>query len=85
MTDKNRASTKAPAHIPVMADAVLTSLAPRNGESFLDGTFGGGGYTEAILNAADCKVWGIDQDPAAVSRGAELAKIRQEYVPHSHQ
>ena len=75
MTDKDRASTKEPAHIPVMADAVLTSLAPRDGESFLDGTFGGGGYAEAILNAADCNVWGIDQDPAAVSRGAKLAKI----------
>ena len=75
MTEERRASTNEPAHIPVMADAVLTSLDPQDGESFLDGTFGGGGYAEALLNAADCKVWGIDQDPAAVSRGAELAKI----------
>ena len=75
MTEKRRASTNEPAHIPVMADAVLTSLDPQDGESFLDGTFGGGGYAEALLNAADCNVWGIDQDPAAVSRGAKLAKV----------
>ena len=69
------ALTDEPAHIPVMADAVLTSLAPRDGESFVDGTFGGGGYTEAILKSADCNVWGIDRDPTAVSRGADLAKV----------
>ena len=81
MTDKRKASPNEPAHIPVMADAVLNSLAPRDGESFVDGTFGGGGYAEAMLNAADCKVWGIDCDPTAVSRGAKLAN---EYTDRLH-
>lgn len=81
VTDKRKISTDETGHIPVMADAVLNSLAPRDGESFVDGTFGGGGYAEAILKSANCKVWGIDRDPTAVSRGADLAKV---YVDRLH-
>ncbi|MDT7950588.1 MAG: 16S rRNA (cytosine(1402)-N(4))-methyltransferase RsmH [Acetobacteraceae bacterium] len=61
-------------HAPVMLQEVLAHLAPRAGEIVLDGTFGGGGYTDAILGAADCTVWAIDRDPAAIERGAALAK-----------
>ena len=39
----------------------------------LDGTFGGGGYSAAILEASDCTVWAIDRDPEAIARGAALA------------
>lgn len=60
-------------HEPVMLREVLHHLAPRAGDALLDGTFGGGGYTGAILNAADCTVWAIDRDPAAIERGAALA------------
>ena len=60
-------------HEPVLLREVLQHLAPRDGESMLDGTFGGGGYTDAILGAADCTVWAIDRDPAAIDRGAVLA------------
>ena len=60
-------------HAPVMLREVLTHLAPRDGEAMLDGTFGGGGYTGAMLDAADCTVWAIDRDPAAIARGAALA------------
>lgn len=60
-------------HEPVLLREVLQHLAPRDGESVLDGTFGGGGYTNAILGAADCTVWAIDRDPAAIERGAVLA------------
>jgi 16S rRNA (cytosine1402-N4)-methyltransferase len=60
-------------HIPVLLDAVIEALSPRAGGIYVDGTFGAGGYTEAILNAADCVVWGIDRDPDALGRGKTLA------------
>ena len=60
-------------HIPVMLPEVLRYLAPFDGEGVLDGTFGGGGYTAAILDAAACTVWAMDRDADAIARGAALA------------
>ncbi|MGH7121983.1 MAG: 16S rRNA (cytosine(1402)-N(4))-methyltransferase RsmH [Acetobacteraceae bacterium] len=60
-------------HIPVMPDEVLAFLSPRNGGIYLDATFGGGGHTALILEAAACTVVAIDRDPAAIMRGAALA------------
>ena len=60
-------------HTPVMLQQVLAALAPRDGAIYLDGTFGAGGYSLALLDAADCRVWGIDRDPDAVDRGEALA------------
>jgi 16S rRNA (cytosine1402-N4)-methyltransferase len=59
-------------HIPVMLDEVLDVLQPRAGAFYIDGTFGGGGYARAILEAADCRVLGIDRDPDAIARGKVL-------------
>ena len=63
-----------PTHTPVMINEVLSALAPVAGETYLDGTFGGGGYSRAILDAADCTVWAIDRDETAVARGAEMSR-----------
>jgi 16S rRNA (cytosine1402-N4)-methyltransferase len=60
-------------HVPVLVDAVLTALAPRDGEAYVDGTFGGGGYSAGLLAAARCQVFGVDRDPEALQRGASLA------------
>jgi 16S rRNA (cytosine1402-N4)-methyltransferase len=61
-------------HLPVMLNEVLEMLQPRNGAHYVDGTFGGGGYSSAILEAADCKVLGIDRDPDAIARGQALVQ-----------
>lgn len=60
-------------HLPVLLDAVVEALAPTDGAAYVDATFGGGGYSAALLSAAQCRVLGIDRDPDAVHRGASLA------------
>lgn len=67
MTDR-----KAP-HISVLLREVSDILAPRDGGVYVDGTFGAGGYSRAILEAADCKVFGIDRDPFAISMGQQMS------------
>jgi 16S rRNA (cytosine1402-N4)-methyltransferase len=59
-------------HAPVMLDEVLAALNVQNGQTIVDGTFGGGGYTQALLAGANCKVIGLDRDPTAVARGKAL-------------
>lgn len=61
-------------HEPVMIDEVIAALQPRDGGRYVDGTFGAGGYTAAILEAADCRVWAIDRDPEAVANAATLVE-----------
>ena len=60
-------------HKPVMLEEVMAALAPRDGAIYVDGTFGGGGYSEALLARAQCHVYGIDRDSEAIARGAALA------------
>jgi 16S rRNA (cytosine1402-N4)-methyltransferase len=59
-------------HIPVMLAEVVDAMAPRDGAHYVDGTFGGGGYSTALLDAAKCRVLGIDRDPAAIARGQQI-------------
>ena len=49
-------------HNPVMLKEVLENLAIRDGEIYVDGTFGAGGYSSAILHQADCKLIAFDRD-----------------------
>ena len=59
-------------HIPVMLKEVLTYLQPKAGEIYVDATFGNGGYTQAILDAAPCKVIALDRDPNVMVRANEF-------------
>ncbi len=59
-------------HYPVMLPDVLATLMPKDGEVYVDGTFGAGGYTRAFLEMADCTVIAIDRDPSAQIRADKL-------------
>ncbi|TPL95630.1 16S rRNA (cytosine(1402)-N(4))-methyltransferase RsmH [Mesorhizobium sp. B2-3-12] len=58
-------------HIPVLLGEVLEALAPAEGDIVIDGTFGAGGYTKAIL-ASGASVVAIDRDPDAIAAGRDL-------------
>ncbi len=62
-------------HVPVMLAEVLDALNPCDGGHYVDGTFGGGGYSRAILEACECRVLGIDRDPEAIARGQALVAL----------
>ncbi len=61
-------------HVPVLLREVLAALAPKDGGIYVDGTFGAGGYTGALLAAADCRVYGIDRDRTAIAAGQDLVQ-----------
>lgn len=65
-------ATSAALHQPVLLTEVVTALAPRDGAIYVDGTFGAGGYSRAILDAANCTVFAIDRDPDAVNGAKPL-------------
>ena len=56
-----------------MVAEVATALAPRDGDVLVDGTYGRGGYTCALLDAALTRVYAIDRDPEAIAHGNDLA------------
>jgi len=61
-----------PVHTPVMLAEILDSLNPSDGEVYVDGTFGAGGYSAGLLDCADCRVIAIDRDADAEKRAAGL-------------
>ncbi|MEQ1550226.1 16S rRNA (cytosine(1402)-N(4))-methyltransferase RsmH [Sphingorhabdus sp.] len=65
--------TQSSSHIPVLLDEVIHALAITPGSDVVDGTFGAGGYSRAIL-AAGARVHAFDRDPDAAAAGADLAE-----------
>jgi 16S rRNA (cytosine1402-N4)-methyltransferase len=59
-------------HIPVLGAEAVAMLKPRDGGIYIDATFGAGGYSRAILDAADTSVIGIDRDRTAIAAGFDL-------------
>lgn len=63
----------ASSHIPVMIEEAIDALAVKNDGVYVDATFGAGGYTKAILAAANCSVYAFDRDPNAIAAAREWA------------
>jgi 16S rRNA (cytosine1402-N4)-methyltransferase len=59
-------------HQPVLLDEVVAGLAVQPGTTQVDGTFGAGGYTKALLGAGAGRVIAFDRDPTAIAEGASL-------------
>ncbi len=62
-------------HVSVLGPETVDALNIRDGGRYVDGTFGAGGHTAAMLSRAACQVYAIDRDPAAIARGAPLRDI----------
>jgi 16S rRNA (cytosine1402-N4)-methyltransferase len=67
-------AVESPDHIPVLLDEVLDHLSPKPGGTYVDGTFGRGGHTSAVLDriGPTGRVIALDRDPAAIAAGAPL-------------
>lgn len=59
-------------HIPVLIEPLIEAVSPVSG-IWLDGTFGAGGYTRALLEAGAVRVVGVDRDPDVLARAADFA------------
>ena len=64
--------TKQAPHVPVLVSEVVAALALQGGETVVDGTFGAGGYTHALLAGGAGRVIGFDRDPDAIVAGRSL-------------
>ena len=71
---ERQAAIDPPIHRPVLLSEVIAVLEPRDGAVYVDGTFGAGGYSRALLDAARCTVWAIDRDPDAIAGAAPLVR-----------
>src|SRR5687768_10515709 len=67
-----RISSGPRSHVPVLVDQVVQALAIARGETLVDGTFGAGGYSAAMLAAGAGRVIGFDRDPDAIAEGPSL-------------
>ncbi|KAA3512637.1 16S rRNA (cytosine(1402)-N(4))-methyltransferase RsmH [Agrobacterium vitis] len=70
-------------HIPVLLEPVLEALEPSAGKVILDGTFGAGGYTSAILDTG-ADVIALDRDPNAIAGGQAMVAARAGHLTLHH-
>ena len=70
MTVEVAPSTSNASHIPVLISQLISAAAPITG-TWIDGTFGAGGYTKYLLNAGADKVIGIDRDPSVFDMASD--------------
>jgi 16S rRNA (cytosine1402-N4)-methyltransferase len=68
-------------HVPVLLDEAIAALAPREGETLIDATFGGGGYSRAILAVPGTHVIAIDRDLDAIQRAEAMAAETRRLTP----
>jgi 16S rRNA (cytosine1402-N4)-methyltransferase len=71
-------------HISVMLNEVVAMLAPQDGKVYFDGTFGGGGYTKAILEAANCRVIASDRDEVVIPTANKFKEIYKDRFDFAH-
>jgi len=69
--DDDRPTGQTARHVPVLLAEVVEALEPAPGRKIIDGTFGAGGYTEALL-ARGADVLAIDRDPSAIAAGRTM-------------
>ena len=69
------ASAQSP-HVPVLLDEVIAALKPAPGELIVDGTFGAGGYTRALLGAG-ATVHAFDRDPTAIEAAQDWSELAE--------
>jgi 16S rRNA (cytosine1402-N4)-methyltransferase len=67
-----RVSPPGPRHVPVLGREAVTLLQPRPGGTYVDATFGAGGYTRIILQTPGTQIIGIDRDRTAIAGGFDL-------------
>jgi len=66
------AATLRAEHVPVLIEEVIAALRIHDGDAVVDGTFGAGGYTRALLRAGAGRVIAFDRDPDAIEEGRSL-------------
>ncbi len=68
-------------HITVLREEAVAALHPSDGEILVDLTLGGGGHAEVLLESANCRVIGLDRDPAAIAAATErLARFGERFT-----
>ena len=59
-------------HTPVLINTIVNNIQPQG--TWIDGTFGAGGYSRALLESGAVKVFGIDKDPNVIKLSQDLSE-----------